>query len=145
MSWWTRWPAPGLVFGRDAMTLDTSAAKEPGVAKLGLITDAGWVAFVRGQSALFSSVAYDPTATYPEDGPNITVFQTIGETMSRAETEQMGPLKTLRRGEAVSMTETFDILDLPSSIKLPKEWAAGPAGEADMLRAKIEATTRPAK
>ena len=146
LSWWSRWPMPGLVFGRDAMSFDTAAAKEPGVAKIGLITDAGWVAFVRGQTALLSSVSYDPAATYPEDGPNITVFQTVGPKGSRAETEQMGPLKKLAAGESVSMTETFEIIELPQAINLPKDWAAGPAGEADALRAKIEAvlpTTRP--
>jgi hypothetical protein len=115
------------------------------VAKLGLITDAGWVAFVRGRSAMLSSVAYDPGGTYPEDGPNITVFQKIAPEMSRIETEQMGPLKALKPGESVSLTETFQILDLPQSINLPKEWATGPAGDADTLRAKIEATTRPAQ
>lgn len=145
MSWWSRFPVPGLVFGRDSLSLDTTAAKDPGVMKLGLITDAGWAAFTRGGSAIVSRVSFDATATYPEDGPNITVFQGITAKGARAEIEQMSPLKNLAPQESVQMTETFELLDLPQSINLPREWATGAAGEADALRAKIEATTRPAQ
>jgi hypothetical protein len=149
MSWWTRWPIPGLQFGRDAMSLDTAAAKEPGVAKIGVITDTGWVAFVRGGDALVSTVAFDATATYPEDGPNITVFQTVGEKMSRAETEQVGPLKAVPPGGTIRMSETLDLLSVPATVPLPKEWAAGAAGETDALRKRVEAvllpSTRPAR
>jgi hypothetical protein len=147
MSWWSRWPVPGLVFGRDALSFDTAAAKEPGVMKLGLITDTGWVAFVRGDEALVSSVTYADAGTYPEDGPNITVFQTVGPNMSRAETEQMSTLGQLKPGDHFTMIETIDLLTIPASVPLPKEWAPGAAGEADALRKRIETvllpTTRP--
>lgn len=145
MSWWSRYPIPGLVFGRDAMRFDTAGTREPGVMKIGLITDAGWAAFVRGRQAILTRVPFDPAGQYPEDGPNITVFQGINPEGSRAEIEQMSPLKRLLPAETVSMTETFELLDLPEKIDLPKEWATGPAGEADTLRAKIEAATRPSR
>jgi hypothetical protein len=106
LPWWTRWPQPHVRFGRDALAMDVSTPVEGNAMKIGITTEAGWVAFIRGSSVLQSSVRFEPNAAYPEGGANVTVFQGAGW----CETEQVGPLVTLKPGESVTMRETLGLL-----------------------------------
>ncbi|HEV7299981.1 MAG TPA: hypothetical protein VGN72_11500 [Tepidisphaeraceae bacterium] len=129
-SWWTKLPQPGLQYGRDAVTADAAAPLAGTAMKVGVINDTGWIAFARGDRALVSKVDFDANAAYPEDGANVTFFQSGDAKAPWAETEQMGALKSVRPGESTQMRETLTLLQL------------GPAPDApadpDAWRSRIE-------
>lgn len=132
LPWWTRWPQPGVTFGRDALAIDCSAELDGNAYKVGLRTDCGWAAFVRGDQALISTTPFDPAGEYPEGGANITLFHSTGQRIW-CETEQVGTLQTIRPGEAARLSETLRLVDLPQPV----------AAEPDALRAQIEAAGAP--
>ncbi len=113
LSWWTKWPQPGIEFGRHAIAADVSVPAAGGVYKVGLINDTGWVAYTRNDQAIVSHSTFDPAATYPEDGANITIFQTDDRTGPRCEAEQMGPLVDVAAGASTQHTETLELLNIP--------------------------------
>lgn len=125
---WTPWPQPGVAFGRDALAADTAALVEGEAYKVGVITDAGWVAFVRGGDALVDSAPFDAGASYPEDGANVTFFEYSDARRSWCEIERVGPLKTLARGEATQLSQTIMLIKFPSS----------QSAKPDLLRRAIE-------
>src|SRR5690606_27175345 len=67
LPWWTRWPQPGVAFGRDALAVDAAAPVVGNACKVGLINNTGWIAFRRGDQALISRVAFEADSIYPED------------------------------------------------------------------------------
>lgn len=129
LPWWGEWPQPGVHIGRNALLSDASALMAGQAYKIGVITDAGWVAFVRGERCLLSHVAFQADQAYPEDGANITTFHLDDGEKSWCETEQVGPLQLLQPGESAVMTETIRCL----TIALPDDLSP------DSLRASIDA------
>lgn len=126
---WTPWPQPGVQFGRDTVVADTASPLRGDAYKVGLITDAGWVAFVRDGDALVDSAPFDASATYPEDGANVTFFEGSYAGRSWCEIERVGPLKTLAHGEKAHLSQTLSL------IKTRPPHTAQP----DTLRRAIEA------
>lgn len=129
LPWWGEWPQPGVQIGRHALMTNASAPLNGQAYKIGVITDAGWVAFVRGERCLVSRIAFQADARYPEDGANITIFHLANDSRSWCETEQVGPLQTLQPGESATVTETIECLTI--------EPPADPTPDA--LRAAVEA------
>jgi hypothetical protein len=109
--------------------------------KVGVITTAGWVAFVRGGEALVSSAPFEPDASYAEDGANVTFFESDDPKRAWCEIEQVGPLRELGAGGVARLSETLELLDVEPP-RFP---------EPDALRQAIESArgprpaTRPAK
>lgn len=125
LPWWGDWPQPGVRIGRDALLSDASVPLAGTAYKIGVITNAAWVAFVRGGQVLVSRVRFDAEAQYPEDGANITVFHAAGEQRIWCETEQMGPLRTLPPGESTTMVETIELGNVTAPANpTPDTWRA---------------------
>jgi hypothetical protein len=114
-----QWPQPSMQFGQSALLIDTAGEMVGRSWKMGLITPPGWVAFVRDRDVLLSRVPFDPQATYPEDGANITMYADIW-----CETEHVGPLETLEPGESTQITETLDLLTLSDDLAVDDPDAA---------------------
>lgn len=136
MPWWTRFPQPGFAFGRDTLLADSTKPVASTAHKVGVITDAGWIAFAKNDRALVSSCDFDAKATYPEDGANVSLFQTVQPDGSRCETEQMGPVKALAPGATIEHRETVELLTMPQP---------APLDDPDVLRTLLQTarTARP--
>lgn len=134
MPWWTRWPQPGFSFGRQTLVADTTKPVAKTAHKVGVITESGWIAFVKKDRALVSRADYVANATYPEDGANVSLFQTVQPEGSRCETEQMGPVKRVAPGAAIEHRETIDLIDLP---------APAPLDDPDALRTLLQTARTP--
>jgi hypothetical protein len=129
LPWWSKWPHPTMQFGR--MAAASPVSESGGVYKVGVITETGWLAFVRDGKALVSYVPFDADAEYPEDGANVTFFESGGDKGWR-EIEQMSPLRDVSPGESIRMSETLDLVTL-----------ADPApADPDELRKAIEAQVK---
>ena len=135
LSWWTRWPQPGIRFGRDALVADTTVVIEGNAYKVGIVNDAGWAAFVsQDERALVTRATFDAAAEYPEGGANISFFQSRdADGRTRCEVEQMGSLMQIEPGEAATLTETLDLIELPKQSR---------DATPDELRARIEERLR---
>lgn len=101
ISWYSPWPQSTVHFGRDVMVADTGAPID-GLYKLGVITSAGWIAMTRGRQSIMLYAPYDPAATYPEDGANVTLYQQDIRTSDRiwCEIEQVGPQHRIAPGQS---------------------------------------------
>lgn len=126
LPWWASWPQPGVAWGRRAMAADVATPLNGHTYKVGVITDSGWLAFVRGRSALVSSAPFDPAATYPEDGANVTFF-VLDKERRWCETEQVGALQRVAPGGYAELRETLTLVELPDA-----------PDEPDALRETIE-------
>ncbi len=113
--WWTSLPQPSIHAGREALRVDAGGELD-GPVKIGVVTECGWVAFVRNQTALVSRAPFDPGATYPEDGASITLFQMGPTDTGRSETEQVGVLQQIAPGDAARLVETIDLITLPNPL-----------------------------
>lgn len=110
LPWWGEWPQPGIRISRTALLSDASAPLAGGAYKVGVITEAGWVAFARDGQGLVSQVRFEPDQVYPEDGANITLFHAAGEARTWCETEQVGSLRRLVPGASATMVETIELI-----------------------------------
>lgn len=133
LPFWTAWPQPGVHFGRDAIAADTSAPLVNLAYKVGVITDAGWIAYARGDEALVDSGPFDARAAYPEDGANITFFEAADGESVWCEIERLGPFRMIAPGEHASLSQTIDLIKL----------APAPTDAPDLLRRAIEDKLRP--
>ena len=125
---WTQLPQPGVTFGLNAMTVNLDALLRGRAFKVGLISDAGWIAHQRGDTVLLSHAPRHDRADYPEGNANATLFQQHTQDDAWAELEQVGPLRRIAPGRSAVLTETLHLLRL-------ERRDAGP----DKLRQRIEA------
>jgi hypothetical protein len=125
LPWWTAWPQPSVTFGRDAVAADAGGAVVGGGAyKVGLLTEPGWIALIRGRRALLSHVPFEPGKPYGEGG-NVTFFSSTGSERQWSEIEQVGALRTLQPGESSLMQQSLELLKLESDVKnMPDELRA---------------------
>lgn len=130
LPWWARLPQPGLRAGFNAGAFDFEAAVNGGAFKFGAITDAGWVAAIRGRGGIVSLVPRQPGAAYPEGGANVTVFVSGDPDHPWAEIEQVGPLRRVEPGGSIELTETLLLLSFD---------APPPPNDPDAARAAVEA------
>lgn len=102
---------PSLKVGCDAVGIDYRLATRKGWVKTGTNTDAGYVAYLWGNQALKSSVAYEPGANYPEGGGTITMFQ-LGKSADQGfcEIENVGPLKNVAAGQTLWMDQELQLI-----------------------------------
>lgn len=91
--------------GRRFFTLRQEPGRPP--AKLGLLHQEGWVAYLLQRTLFVKWLPCDPLATYPDLGCNCELF-TDGEML---EVESLGPLRTLQPGEAVEHGERWELYD----------------------------------
>lgn len=133
--WWTIWPQPNVRFGRDAMAVDVASPFDGDAVKVGLATDAGWAAFVRGGDGLVVSAARDARAEYPEGGANITCFVAAGW----CEVEHVGPIESLSREEGTTLRQTIELFDNPFGSALPTTL---PSPDPDRTREAIVTSIR---
>ena len=117
LPWWAAWPQPGAHFGRDALAVDISKEALGDAYKIGVITDCGWIAFIRGGEVIVSSARFARDASYPEDGANVSLFKSGAANNGRSETEQMSRLQEVSRGRAALFSETLDLF--PIEFPLP--------------------------
>jgi hypothetical protein len=129
---WTPWPQPGVQFGLGALVADTTSPLNGEAYKVGLISDAGWIAFVRDGEALVDFAPFDSSASYPEDGANITFFEGSDARRSWCEIERVGEMKTIAPGEKTHLSQTLVL------IKTRQAQTADP----DTLRRAIDAQIR---
>jgi hypothetical protein len=128
LSWWTQWPQTGVHVGRDTLLIDAAAPVQGTAYKIGIITNSGWGAFVREGHVLLSAAPFDPAAAYPEDGANLTIFQSNGGPQSWCELEQLGRLGKIEPGQSARLSETFELFAItpppPSAPPNPDAWRA---------------------
>lgn len=118
----------GLTWTRDAVIIHESSGPP---LKLGVENRLGWLAYQRG-AYLFAKWAplYDDAARYVDRGASVQIYR--GPRFIELET--LGPLHTVRPGEAVGHRErwrVFDIGALPSGPALPEIFdllSGGPDG-----------------
>lgn len=110
------WPGcdpadPSLRIGETAMGVDFRVPPTGGAFKAGAPTDAGWIAQLRPDGALRSTVAVDADAEYPEGGGTVT-FYNGGQTSADgwSEIENVGPLTDLGDGRTLWMDQTLELL-----------------------------------
>lgn len=112
---WTRWPQPNMEFGKVALGVGATGAKA-GPYKIGVRSEAGWIAFVRGRDAIISFSPFQANAEYPEDGANMTFFEGGAGRSAWREIEHVGPLQDLRPGEEIKLSETLVLVQIPASV-----------------------------
>jgi hypothetical protein len=128
LPWWTAWPQPGVGFGINALLMDASTKAVGDAYKIGVITSSGWIAFVRENEVIVSTVPFIPDATYPEDGANLALFKSGTSGHGRCETEQMSPLMEVSPEKSVRLSETLDLITIQNH----------PPAEADEIRKLID-------
>ena len=102
---------PILVHGPAGLEVDFSRPPEGAFLKVGLDTDAGWVAAVGLQHSLVSRVAHQPGMPYPEGGGTVTFFRSASlEDGAWAEIENLGPLRRLMPSEAATLDQLVEFL-----------------------------------
>jgi hypothetical protein len=116
---------PRWKFGSKYITLKQDRR---GPTKLGLAHQMGWVGYLNQGTLFVKSFGYEEGKTYPDNGCNFETF--TNEDMLEMET--LGPLVNLAPGNAVEMTEEWDLIadvasfqgeagiDLNVAPKLPK-------------------------
>ncbi|MCC6240691.1 MAG: hypothetical protein IT448_10380 [Phycisphaerales bacterium] len=131
LPWWSPWPQSTIAMGRDTLLIDAGAPVVSGFYKMGVITDAGWSAFVRGSQALVRMSAYENHRSYPEDGANVTVYQADADEPERrgwCELELVWPLEKLLPQQTSRQQETIRLISLT---KAPVEEKNADAGNVD--------------
>ncbi len=115
----------GIHSGPRALALDYRIEPQNRWQKIGTNTNAGWIAFVWGESAIKSTVAHVSNAEYPEDGGTVTMFNSTTEVFDGkprfGEIENIGPLSELMPGNSLWMEQE---LELFSGIETddPESW-----------------------
>jgi len=130
---WTEWPQPGLAFGEKALLASLGGAMRGDFLKVGVITEPGWGAFLRSTEALVSHAPFDPAASYPEGGANVTFFESRERNPGWAECECVGPLRRLAPGEETRFSESLELITFPQPL----------SAEPDALRAAIDLARLP--
>lgn len=100
-----------LRVGRQALAVDFREPPDTGVFKVGIRSDAGWIACLWPGGVMVSSVAVNREAEYPEGGGTVTMFSTGSrEEEGWGEIENVGPLTEVGEGEAVVMQQQLRLL-----------------------------------
>lgn len=105
---------PRYRFGQQFITLKQTA--DGGCTKLGLSHREKWVAYLNGETLFAKSIDYREGATYPDLGCNFETFTN----QEMIEIESLSPLQRLAKGDSVSHTERWSLLQnppQPSSLK----------------------------
>lgn len=114
------WPYTDLTdprwrIGRDGVLLRQDVqARRP--QKIGLHSDVGWLAYVRGGRAFVKRAARLSNATYPDFGAALEMFTNS----DMLEVETLGPFVTLEPGEAVAHVEQWFLLQNVPGIDDPE-------------------------
>jgi len=109
---------PRYTFGQQVILLRQDAKRSP--TKIGLRHTLGWAAYANRGALFIKRFHHLPDRTYPDFGVNYETF--TNEDMLEMET--LGPLVTLKPGEEVLHTETWELKPFREKI----------ANEADALR-----------
>lgn len=108
---WTPWPQPGVHLGKHAVAAHLGGPLHGPAYKVGVVAPPGWIALHRGAEALVSFSPFEPSATYPEGGANVTFFEAEdGAEVSWCEIEHVGPLRWIARGQAVRFTQAVQLV-----------------------------------
>lgn len=104
---------PCLRLGKTGMGVDYRRIIAQGCYKVGTDTDAGWVAFCRGSSAVVSRVPYNEYGEYVNGGAPIT-FYNCGQSRQSGfcEMEHVGELKPLPRGGTAWMEQKITLMEI---------------------------------
>jgi hypothetical protein len=87
--------------------------------KIGLHHRERWVAYVWGDTLFIKTFNYEPSAAYPDMGCNFETFAN-SEIM---EIESLGPLITLKPGEATNHQEVWHLFPLTEQLEITSEEA----------------------
>ncbi|MBI4515308.1 MAG: hypothetical protein HY699_05775 [Deltaproteobacteria bacterium] len=72
-------------------------------SKVGVDTKQGWAAYLHGDSLYLKRFSHDPRATYPDGGATVEIYSAA----EFIEVENLGPLLTLKPGEAIIAPEEW--------------------------------------
>lgn len=103
---YTSWTDERLGFRDGAVVVD---AVPGGDLKVGYFNEAGWVAYVHGETALVRRFEPAIGRPHPDLGCNVETYS--GDRY--LELEVLGPLVSLGPGEATTLVETWELLDAP--------------------------------
>jgi hypothetical protein len=79
--------------------------KMPEPQKFGVLNKTGWAAYARNGLLFVKRMKFEEGATYPDYGCSVEVFTQTGF----IEVESLGPLRTLKPGEAAEHTERWSL------------------------------------
>jgi hypothetical protein len=104
---------PCLRLGKIGMGVDYRVPSTKGCYKVGANTDAGWVAFCRGRSAMVSRAPFNEYGEYPEGEAPIS-FYNCGQKCEWGfcEMEHVSELKSLPRGGTVWMEQKLTLMEI---------------------------------
>lgn len=100
-----------LKTGLDAFAFDFRCTSIGGQLKVGVVSDAGWAAFIWPGGILKSNVEFVKDAEYPEGGGTVT-FYSCGQKPEegQCEVEHIGPLTDVKSGETLWFDQKLEIL-----------------------------------
>lgn len=110
---YTNMSDPRWMWGKSFVTLK----QDPGMKdpqKVGFLNKPGWAGYLRNKTLFLKRFPYEPGKTYPDFNCNMETFTND----KFLEVETLGPLVTLKRGEAVTHTEhwwLFNNVDIGTS------------------------------
>lgn len=95
-----------LTFAEEAILVDQDS-DAAGPLKIGASGADEWAAYVVDGVGFVKEFAYDPAATYPDDGSAVEVYSSAAS----LELETLGPLTELEPGESAVHTETWRLVE----------------------------------
>lgn len=102
--------------GSDHIQLEIRADDAPAHIKFGVFQRSGSGAAVVGNSVLVSHTALEPGGTYPEGGPNLTVYASPAQNgQAVGELENVGALHLLEAGGSVALRQVLAVQDAADS------------------------------
>ncbi len=107
---------PRLTLGSKYILLkQDKSAKGP--IKFGLLNAMGWVGYLNDGTLFVKRFPYKKGATYPDRGCNYETFTNA----DMLELETLGPLRTLKPKQTVTLTETWQLFDKVPAVKTEQD------------------------
>ncbi len=106
---------PRWHFGKKYILLRQDSARGP--TKIGLSHQPGWSGYLVGGVFFLKKYAWDPEASYPDNGCNLEIFTNA----RMLELESLGPLTELGDGESLEHVERWELHDGPGAFQTHSE------------------------
>lgn len=93
---------------KDSVSVAIREGTEAGSLKVGIVQWDGSIDIEQSGLRLQSRVPYDPMATYPEGGSNVTLYASpANRPDAMGEAEHLGPLRILNPGQSIELLQTL--------------------------------------
>ena len=104
---YSSWDDARLYIQDGLVAVDAVAGDE---LKVGSLDDTGWVAYVRGGTALVRRFEPEPAETHPDLGCNVEIY--CGS--HYLELEILGPMRVIPPGASTTLLEHWEVRDVPA-------------------------------